>query len=43
VKAGRTSSGEHDLATMLLLGEHYVDVVVPQTGWRLLAGVTTNQ
>jgi len=43
VKTRRTSSREHDLATMLLLGEHHIDVVVAETRWRLLAGMTTNQ
>jgi len=43
VKACWTSSREHDLATMLLLGEHHIDVVVAETRWRLLAGMTTNQ
>jgi len=43
VKARGTSSREHNLATMLLLGEHHVDVVVAKTRWRLLACVTTNQ
>ena len=42
VKTRRTSSREHDLATMLLLGEHHIDVVVAETRWRLLAGMTTN-
>ena len=42
VKARGTSSREHNLATMLLLGEHHVDVIVAKTRWRLLACVTTN-
>lgn len=42
MKARRTSSREHDLATMLLLGEHHIDVVMAETRWRLLAGVTTD-
>jgi len=43
VKARGTSSREHNLASMLLLGEHHIDVVVAKTRWRLLARVTTNQ
>lgn len=43
VKARWTSGREHNLATVLLLGEHHIDVVVAKTRWRLLAGVTTNQ
>ena len=42
MKTSGTSSREHDLATMLLLGEHHVDVVVAKTWWRLLACMATN-
>ena len=42
MKACRASRREHHLAAVLLLGEHYIDVIVAKTRWRLLTGMTTN-